>query len=115
MSRSEKPGRSSIWATVLLGLVLVGVVGVIFGPVTFLCSDTPVPIAGVPVPAAAMSDTGATIPEDATCTGGVGATCNNPGEVCWLFWNCNDSWDSRTGNCVCTCGTWEPRPIPESS
>lgn len=106
---TEKKRLTLFSAGILLaiGIVLACVVAL---AAWGLCSTTPVPPAGVAVPAGAIAVTGTPpatgggpIPPGAMCTGGTGDTSNAPGASCWVFGNCTDTYHMQTGKCECRC------------
>lgn len=103
--------RARWLVTLLIGLVLGFVGGVIFAQVGGgawfnVCATTVVPPGGppVPVPAAAL-----TIPAGGVIAPGIpclaGDTCNTPGAGCGFLKlsTCQDTYSTRTGVCSCEC------------
>lgn len=91
----------------LLGLLCIGIVIAAFWG---MCQTTPVPAAGLAVPAGAIAVTGTPaavgggpIPAGAMCTGGSGDTSNVPGARCWVIGRCTDTYHMQTGKCECRC------------
>lgn len=104
-SKGFKPFSSR--TLLLLGLLCAGIVVAAFWG---MCQTTPVPAAGLVVPAGAIAVTGnppaaggGPIPAGAMCAGGAGDTSNAPGARCWVIGKCTDTYHMQTGKCECRC------------
>ncbi|MDR4494709.1 MAG: hypothetical protein R3B74_09820 [Nitrospirales bacterium] len=87
-----------IVALIITTILVIGLSGFIF------CSETPVPnTPPTPVPAGAIPIGRAVVPPGAICTAAIGETCTTPGATCWFFDTCTNIYDTRTGQCNCTC------------